>query len=103
MMTAIFQEGDKVHWLHLGIPGRGRVRRMYTGKITRQIQGHKVTLDGTDKNPVVLIDQDGGGEVLKLQSDLSATPMGDPRQLRRKPRPSLATSVSLERLALLGS
>jgi len=65
-----FKQGDRVAWTWGQGQGRGTVRHVYTGKITRTIKGTQVTRHASDAEPAYLIEQADGDEVLKGQSAL---------------------------------
>tara|TARA_R110002095_G_scaffold58746_1_gene50218 strand:+ start:530 stop:745 length:216 start_codon:yes stop_codon:yes gene_type:complete len=68
-MSAINQ-GTKVEWDWGNGTGEGTVQKTYTQKVTRKIKGTEVTRDGSQNDPALFIEQDDGGEVLKLCSEV---------------------------------
>ena len=69
---AQIDEGDKVRWDWGNGTAEGRVREVYTGKITRKINGSEITRNGTPDCPAYLVEQQDGTRVLKLHSELRA-------------------------------
>lgn len=49
----------------------GKVKEVFTEKVTRTIKGNEVTRNADDDNPAYLIEQDDGDRVLKSHSELS--------------------------------
>lgn len=70
---ATVSEGDRVSWSWGNGRAQGKVEKTYTSKITRKIKGTEVTKNGTEDNPAVYIEQDDGGAVLKLASEVQKT------------------------------
>ena len=66
-----YSQGDKVKWNWGNGTGTGKVKKKYTQKITKTIDGNEVTRDASDDEPAYLIEQDDGDEVLKSGSELS--------------------------------
>ncbi|EAQ10973.1 MULTISPECIES: hypervirulence associated TUDOR domain-containing protein [Maritimibacter] len=64
--------GDTVKWPWGNGTAKGTVRKRYTQKVTRKIKGSKITRDGSDDNPALVIKQDDGDEVLKLASEVKS-------------------------------
>ena len=66
-----YSEGDKVEWNWGNGTGTGTVKKKYTQKITRKIDGNEVTRNASDDEPAYYIEQEDGGAVLKSGSELS--------------------------------
>ena len=49
----------------------GVVKEIHHETVTRTIDGSEVTRHGSDEDPAYIIQQDDGGVVLKLQSEVS--------------------------------
>ena len=45
---------------------------MHREKVTRTIKGEKITRDGSKDDPAYVIEQEDGGKVLKLKSEVKA-------------------------------
>ncbi|MGR3468983.1 MAG: hypervirulence associated TUDOR domain-containing protein [Shimia sp.] len=65
-----YSEGDKVEWDWGNGTGKGKVRQVYTQKITLKIDGNEVTRDASDDDPAYKIEQEDGDEVLKGHDEL---------------------------------
>ena len=63
-------EGDKVSWNWGNGTGEGEVQKVYTRSVTRKLKGSEVTRNGSKDDPALLIEQEDGDEVLKLQSEV---------------------------------
>lgn len=60
----------RVKWSWGKGTGEGKVREVFTERVTRTIKGSEVTRNASDDNPAYLIEQDDGDEVLKSHSEL---------------------------------
>lgn len=67
------RKGSKVNWKWGGSTAEGKVAEIHREKVTRQIKGEKITRDGSKDDPAYLIEQEDGGKVLKLKSEVEAT------------------------------
>jgi hypothetical protein len=50
--------------------GEGSVSEVFHDRVTRTIGGSEITKNGSDETPAYLIEQDDGGRVLKLASEV---------------------------------
>ena len=67
-----FREGRRSA-LELGQqPCRGKVAERFERRVQRTIKGEKIVRNGTKDNPAYLVEQEDGGRVLKLESELEA-------------------------------
>ena len=66
----MIRKGTEVKWSWGNGTATGKVTQTFTEKVTRTLQGSEVTKDGTDDNHALLIEQEDGDEVLKLQSEV---------------------------------
>lgn len=48
----------------------GKVKETFAEDVTRTLQGSEITKHGTDDDHALLIEQEDGDEVLKLQSEV---------------------------------
>ena len=64
--------GDKVSWSWGQGTAEGTVRSVLPRKVTRRIKGAEVTRGGTRADLAVYVEQECGGRVLKLASELGA-------------------------------
>ncbi len=69
-MSDTFRKGQKVIWEWGGGTASGQIKDRYERKVTRKIKGSEITRNGDSENPAYLIEQEDGGEVLKLASEL---------------------------------
>lgn len=67
------RKGSKVTWKWGSSTAEGKVAEVHREKVTRQIKGEKITRDGSKDDPAYLIEQEDGGKVLKLKSEVEAT------------------------------
>ena len=65
-----YTRGTAVKWKWADDWARGKVTKVYTGKITRTLKGTEVTRDADDDDPAYLIEQEDGDEVLKSHSEV---------------------------------
>lgn len=70
-MTETFRTGTRVRWNWGQGVGRGRVAERFDRHVERRIEGSLIRRNGSPQDPAYLIKADGGGEVLKLGSELS--------------------------------
>jgi hypothetical protein len=63
--------GSKVKWKWGSGTAEGKVEERFERRVQRTIKGAKVVKNGSKENPAVLIVQDDGDKVLKLESELS--------------------------------
>lgn len=66
----MIRTGTKVEWKWGNGTATGKVTETFTKKVTRTIKGSEVTRDGSDDDKALLIEQEDGGKVLKLQSEV---------------------------------
>ena len=62
--------GEKVRWKWGSGHGEGQVKERFERRVQRTLKGARVVKSGSARNPALLIRQDDGAEVLKLQSEL---------------------------------
>lgn len=67
-MTAV---GAKVSWKWGSGTAEGKVQERFERRVRRTIKSSRIVKNGSKENPVLLIVQDDGGKVLKLESELS--------------------------------
>lgn len=65
-----YKKGDSVEWSWGNGSASGKVREVFTSRVTRTIKGSEITRNATDDNPAYLIEQEDGDEVLKSHSEL---------------------------------
>lgn len=67
---ATYQNGDTVKWTWGSGTATGTVRERHTSSITRTLKGSEITRNGTDEDAALVIEQDDGDRVLKLESEV---------------------------------
>lgn len=67
------RKGSKVTWKWGSSTAEGTVAEVHREKVTRTIKGEKITRDGSKDDPAYVIEQEDGGKVLKLKSEVKAT------------------------------
>lgn len=67
----MIRQGTKVEWKWGNGTATGKVKETFTEKVTRTIKGSEVTRDGSEDDKALLIEQEDGDQVLKLQSEVS--------------------------------
>ena len=67
----MIREGSKVRWKWGNGSANGKVVSTYTGKVTKEIDGSKITRDGEEGNKALYIEQEDGSKVLKLESEVN--------------------------------
>lgn len=65
--------GTEVSWSWGTGTATGTVVEIHREKVTRTIKGSTITRNGSDEDPAYLIEQEDGGRVLKLRSEVSAS------------------------------
>lgn len=63
--------GEAVEWKWGSGIARGTIKEVFSEKVSRTIKGSEITKNGTQENPVYLIEQHDGDKVLKLHSELT--------------------------------
>ena len=71
-MSNSFRTGQAVRWHWGANTAHGEVAERFERRVQRTIKGEKIVRNGTKDNPAYLVEQQDGGRVLKLGSELSA-------------------------------
>jgi hypothetical protein len=66
----MIRKGTKVEWNWVNGSATGKVKEVIKEEVSRTIKGSSVTRKGSEDNPALLIEQEDGREVLKLQSEV---------------------------------
>jgi hypothetical protein len=66
----MIREGTEVKWKWGDGYAEGKVEETHTEEITKQIDGSDVTRKGSDDDKALVIKQDDGTTVLKLESEV---------------------------------
>nr|WKN37741.1 DUF2945 domain-containing protein [Tunicatimonas sp. TK19036] len=67
----MIQKGSTVKWKWGNGTAEGKVKETYTDEITKTISGSEITRKGEKGNKALLIEQEDGSEVLKLESEVT--------------------------------
>jgi hypothetical protein len=62
--------GDRVAWPWGQGEGEGKVAERHTETVSRRINGSEITRHGRDDNAALVIEQQDGQRVLKLESEV---------------------------------
>ena len=65
------RKGDKVKWEWGNGTAEGEVTETFQKKVTRTIKGNEVTRDGSQDDKALMIEQEDGDRVLKLESEVN--------------------------------
>lgn len=66
----MIQEGSQVKWKWGNGEAEGKVVESYTEEVTKTIDGSEITRKGEQGNKALLIEQEDGSQVLKLESEV---------------------------------
>ena len=66
------RKGTQVSWKYGTGTATGKIESIHKEHITRQIKGSDITRNGSDDDPALVIVQENGDKVLKLQSEVKA-------------------------------
>ena len=66
------REGSSVRWQWSGSTAEGKVVEVHRARVTRTLAGSEITRNGTEDDPAYLIEQEDGGRVLKLRSEVES-------------------------------
>lgn len=64
------QKGTKVKWKWGNGIAEGKISEVYTESVTKTIEGTEITRHGEKNNKALLIEQEDGSKVLKLESEV---------------------------------
>ena len=67
-----FRKGQKVSWKWGNGTGEGKITERFERDVTRTIKVEEISRKGSKDDPAYLVEQEDGGKVLKLGSELSA-------------------------------
>jgi hypothetical protein len=65
-----YKKGDTVSWKWGTGTATGTIKEKHKEKVTRQIDGKEISRNGSGDDPAILIEQDDGQRVLKLESEV---------------------------------
>ncbi|MGB3777475.1 MAG: DUF2945 domain-containing protein [Tunicatimonas sp.] len=66
----MIQKGSTVRWKWGNGSAEGKVKETFSEEVTKTIKGSKITRKGESGNKALLIEQEDGDEVLKLESEV---------------------------------
>ena len=66
----MIRTGSEVKWKWGNGTATGKVKETFSKEVTRTIDGNEVTKKGESGNKALLIEQEDGGRVLKLESEV---------------------------------
>ncbi|RYY21268.1 MAG: DUF2945 domain-containing protein [Cytophagaceae bacterium] len=66
------RKGTKVSWKYGTGTATGKIESVHKEHVSQKIKGHEITRNGTADDPALVIVQDNGDKVLKLQSEVTA-------------------------------
>ena len=66
----MIRKGSKVTWKWGNGTATGKVTETFSEEVTRTIKGNEVTRKGEPGNKALLIEQEDGDKVLKLESEV---------------------------------
>ena len=69
-MSDKYAVNTEVEWEWASGTGQGKVRKVFTERVSRTIKGSEITRNATEDDPAYLIEQDDGDRVLKSHSEL---------------------------------
>lgn len=69
-MSEQIRQGTVVEWDWGTGTAHGQVRGVHHERVERTIKGERITRNGTDGDPALEIEQEDGGKVLKLRSEV---------------------------------
>ena len=58
-------------WKWGGATAYGKITEVYEVSVEKTIKGKRIKRNGSPDNPALLIEQENGGKVLKLKSEVS--------------------------------
>ncbi len=68
----MIRKGTEVKWKWGSGEAEGKVIETFTEEVTKTIKGSEVTRNGEKGNKALLIEQEDGDKVLKLESEVTA-------------------------------
>jgi len=66
----MIRQGTNVKWKWGQGEAEGKVSETFTESVSRTINGNEVTRNGSEDDKALLIKQEDGGKVLKLESEV---------------------------------
>jgi hypothetical protein len=66
------RKGTQVSWKYGTGTATGKIESIHKEPITRKLKGHDITRNGSADDPALVIVQENGDKVVKLQSEVKA-------------------------------
>lgn len=66
----MIRKGTQVKWKWGNGTAKGKVVETYTDNVSKNLKGTEVTRNGTEDDKALLIEQEDGDQVLKLESEV---------------------------------
>ena len=66
----MIRDGTQVEWDWGDGTAEGKVTERHESRVTRTIDGSEITRDGSSDDPALVIEQDDGTTVIKLNSEV---------------------------------
>ena len=66
------RKGTKVTWKYGTGTATGKIESLHKESVSRTLKGSEITRNGSADDPALVIVQDNGDKVLKLQSEVKA-------------------------------
>lgn len=66
------RKGTQVSWKYGTGSATGKIESVHQESITRKLKGHDITRHGSADDPALVIVQENGDKVVKLQSEVKA-------------------------------
>ena len=66
----MIRQGTRVKWNWGKGTAEGKVLETFAEEVSRKLQGSEITRKGSDDNKALLIEQEDGDQVLKLESEV---------------------------------
>ena len=67
------KKGDTVRWKYGRGHAKGKVVEIHQDTFEKTVQGAPIKRNGSPENPALLIEQEDGGQVVKLSSEVEKT------------------------------
>ncbi len=67
----IMEKGTSVKWKWGQGTAYGKITEVFESPVEKTIKGKKIKRNGSSDNPAFLLEQEDGGKVLKLKSEVS--------------------------------
>lgn len=72
MSDTKLKKGTKVKWKWGKGEAEGKIKEVYTEKVTIKIKGKEITRNASAEEPAYLVEQEDGDQALKSESELES-------------------------------